>query len=452
MKPTEGTILTVAREAANGASVSAAAGGSLGEVLAAAVGRGNKALAATPEQLPALKSAGVVDAGGQGWMLVLEGALYFLENNKCIERISEDPLPAEQPKKTVTAAAAAEENITFKYCTEFIIEKYDAASTADEFKSRISPKGDCMLVIDDGDVTKVHIHTDHPGFVLEEAVKLGELINLKIDNMKHQHRTLINSEAAPEGTKTAAPQPRAADAAEKPQKPKKKAQSKKTEELKEFGFAAVASGKGFAAILKDLGIDKVIEGGQTMNPSTEDILKAIKRIKARIIFVFPNNKNIIMAAEQAAQMTEDRKVIVIPTRSVPECITAMMAFSPRKTSAGNEETMNKALKKINTASVTYAVRDTESDGIEIKKDDILGIHGSDITVVGSDVSDVLERLTDSLTDDDTEYITLYYGKDVKKAEAEAAAARLEEKYSDDEIEVSLKRGGQPVYFYVIGVE
>ena len=302
-----------------------------------------------------------------------------------------------------------------------------------------------MLVIDDDDVVKVHIHTNHPGFVLEEAVKLGEMINLKIDNMKHQHRTLLSANEVKE------------EAPQKPEKPKKqKAASEKKEkkpvEIKEYGFVAIAAGKGFAAILKDLGADKIIEGGQTMNPSTEDIIKAVKRIKARVVFVFPNNKNIIMAATQAAEIIEDKRVIVIPTRSVPECIASLIAFDARKTTAGNEETMNKSMKKIRSASITYAVRDTEIDDIEIKKDDILGIDGSDITMVGKGIDEVLEKLVDSIVDEDTEYVTLYYGKDVKKADAEAAAARLEEKYSEDEIEVTAKRGGQPVYYYVLGVE
>lgn len=474
MKPTEGTILTVAREAANGAILEASASDDILNVLKAAVERGNKALARTPDQLPTLKKAGVVDAGGQGWMFVLEGALYFLENGVAVERIISDSEPAakaEPPKKAQSAVET--ENIKFKYCTEFIIEKYNSGSAVDDFRKAISPKGDCMLVIDDDDVVKVHIHTNHPGFVLEEAVKIGEMINLKIDNMKHQHRTLIETdkkqpvntadEAATSGTHQKAsmhqsktvstdhssPVSEQQTTSSKKSAPKEK---KKTVEIKEFGFVAVASGKGFAAILKDLGTDKIIEGGQTMNPSTDDIIKAVKRVKARTVFVFPNNKNIIMAAQQAADIIEDRKVIVIPSRTIPECISAMMAFSSRKTSAGNEEIMNKALKKVDSASVTYAVRDTEIDDIEIKKDDILGVHGSDISVVGKNTLDVLEQLTDSLVNEDTEYITLYYGKDIKKSEAEAAAKQLEEKYSDDEIEVSLKRGGQPVYFYVISVE
>ena len=444
MKPTEGTILTVAREAANGASIAASSNEDIFEVLKSAVDRGNKALARTPEQLPALKQAGVVDAGGQGWMFVLEGALYYLENGKAIEsnRQSAPAQAQEQPKKA--QAALNTEDIKFKYCTEFIIEKYEAGTSVEDFREAISPKGDCMLVIDDDEVVKVHIHTNNPGFVLEEAVKIGEMINLKIDNMKHQHQTLLKEEESSMSEVKVK--------AVSKEKPKKEKKEKKQEEPKDFGFVAVASGKGFVAVLKDLGVDKIIEGGQTMNPSTDDILKAVKRVNAKTVYVFPNNKNIIMAASQAAEITEDKKVIVIPTRSLPECISSMMAFNPSKDADANEASMNKATKKVSTASLTYAVRDTEIDNIEIKKGDILGLSGSQITIVGQDVDDVLERLTDSLVNEDTEYITIYYGKEIKKANAEKIAAKLEEKYEEDEIEVSVKPGGQPVYYYVLSVE
>ena len=441
MKPTEGTILTVAREAANGALAAAMTSEDICDVLKGAVERGNKALERTPEQLPALKKAGVVDAGGQGWMFVLEGALYYLETGKQVEGAEpvSAPQTAEPPKKA--QAAIDTKDIKFKYCTEFIVEKYEKGSEVDTFRDAIAPKGDCMLVIDDEEVVKVHIHTNHPGFVLEEAVKIGEMINLKIDNMKHQHKTLIKQEEPVKRTATVTAVPS--------DKPKR---AKKPEEIKDFGFVAVASGKGFAAILKDLGVDKIIEGGQTMNPSTDDILKAVKRVKAKNVFIYPNNKNIIMAAEQAAELCEDKKLIVIPTRSLPECITAVMEFKPSKSGDDNKTAMEKAIKRVHTASVTYAVRDTEVDDIEIKKDDVLGLDGSSITMVGKNTDDVVERLADSIIDEDTEFITLYYGKDVRKASAEKLAAKLEEKYEDDEIEVAVKQGGQPVYYYVLSVE
>lgn len=442
MKPTEGTILTVAREAATGAELAAGAQSDISEVLAAAVERGNKALAYTPEQLPALKQAGVVDAGGQGWMLVLEGALEYLKTGNTVE--SENTSEVSEASTSRAQEKISVEDIKFKYCTEFIVEKYESGSDVSEFRNAISPKGDCMLVIDDDEIIKVHIHTNHPGFVLEEAVKLGEMINLKIDNMKHQHQSLINAPESRKGTEKAKAQV-------KPEvKPSQK--PKKAVEVKEYGFVAVSAGKNIVTILKDLGIDRVIEGGQSMNPSTDDILKAINKIRARKIFVFPNNKNIIMAANQAVSLVEDKEVIVIPTRNIPECISAMMGFNENKDVQANEAAMTKAMGKVKAAQITYAVRDTEVEGTQIKKDDILGIVGSDIEVVGESRDDVLDAVIENLVDEDSEYITVYYGKDVKKAEAEAAAARLEKKYAEDEIEVSVKRGGQPLYYYIISVE
>ncbi|MBR5271329.1 MAG: DAK2 domain-containing protein [Clostridia bacterium] len=433
MKPTEGTILTVAREAATGAQLSSRENDDILSVFEGAVERGAKALAHTPEQLPTLKKAGVVDAGGQGWIYVLEGALYFLKNGKIIKKtggVQESVAIATKPQ-----ASAQQEEIKFKYCTEFIIEKYESGTGVDSFRNAISPKGDCMLVIDDDDVVKVHIHTNNPGFVLEEAVKLGEMINLKIDNMKHQHKSILEDT------------PKAAQVKIKDTKKKEKEQP-----LKDFGFVSVSSGKGFSAILKDLGVDKTIEGGQTMNPSTDDILKAVKKIKAKTVYVFPNNKNIIMAAQQVIDLVEDKKVIVIPTVNLPQCITAMIEFNSAKSAEDNEKSMLKALGRVETAQITYAVRDTEIDDLEIHKDDILGIKGSDITVVGKDVEKVAQDLVASMVNDDTEIITVYYGKDVKKAKAEELAKYLEEKYEDDEIEVMLKNGGQSVYYYIIGIE
>lgn len=440
MKPTEGTILTVAREAATGAELAAGAEEDIAVVLEAAVERGNKALEYTPEQLPALKQAGVVDAGGQGWMYVLEGALAYLKTGVIVENTGADM--AAQPEKTAVRAQEkiSTENIKFKYCTEFIVEKYENGSDVTEFREVISPKGDCMLVIDDDEIVKVHIHTNHPGFVLEEAVKLGEMINLKIDNMKHQHKSLIGG----------ADEPKKAEV--KPAKTAKTAKPKKPVEIKDYGFVAVCAGKGLVTILKDLGVDRVIEGGQTMNPSTDDILKAVNKVKTKTVFVFPNNKNIIMAANQAAQLAEDKKIIVIPAKNIPQCISAMMAFNGNKDAQTNETAMTKAMGKVSAGQITYAVRDTEVEGTEIKKDDILGIVGSDISVVGESRDDVLDALTETLIDEDTEFITVYYGKDVKKTEAEAAAKRLEEKYADDEIEVTLRRGGQPLYYYIISAE
>ncbi len=439
MKPTEGTILTVAREAATGAQMSANEHDDILSVFDGALSRGSKALAHTPELLPTLKKAGVVDAGGQGWIYVLEGAFHFLKNGELIQK--NDGSETKAPVVVKPETNVKEEEIKFKYCTEFIIEKYESGTEVEDFRNAISPKGDCMLVIDDEDVVKVHIHTNNPGFVLEEAVKLGEMINLKIDNMKHQHKSIIEDKLPPRVVKVEV-------------KDSKKSSSKKASEqpLKEYGFASVSCGKGFSAILKDLGVDKIIEGGQTMNPSTDDILKAVKRIKAKTVFVFPNNKNIIMAAQQVNELVSDKKVIVIPTLNLPQCISAMIEFNAQKSPEDNEKAMNKAMTRVEVSQITYAVRDTEIDSLEIHKDDILGIKGSDITIVGKDTEKVARDLVDSMVNDDTEIITVYYGKDTKKSKAEDLAKYLEEKYEDDEIEVMLKNGGQSVYYYIIGIE
>ncbi len=444
MKPTEGTILTVAREAATGAQMTARECDDILSVFDGAVSRGSKALAHTPELLPTLKKAGVVDAGGQGWIYVLEGALYFLKNG---EIIAKNDGEASVSVVTQAPASVETEEIKFKYCTEFIIEKYKSGTDVEDFRNAISPKGDCMLVIDDEDVVKVHIHTNNPGFVLEEAIKLGEMINLKIDNMKHQHKSIIEDKLPPKAAKV-----EVKDSKKKTKTPKEPKETKEPKELKEYGFASVSCGKGFSTILKDLGTDKIIEGGQTMNPSTDDILKAVKRIKAKTVFVFPNNKNIIMAAQQVDELIDDKKVIVIPTVNLPQCITAMIAFNPQKSAEDNEKAMNKAMTRVMAAQITYAVRDTEIDDLEIHKDDILGIKGSDISIVGKNAEKVAQDLVDTMVNDDTEIITVYYGKDIKKSKAEELAKHLEEKYEDDEIEVMLKNGGQNVYYYIIGIE
>lgn len=429
MKPTEGTILTVAREAATGAVLEAEHTQDCIQVLQRAVSRGNQALDRTTEQLPALEKAGVVDAGGQGWMFVLEGALVYLQTGE-VEKAQGQPLLS-APIKRENKPSAGEQEIRFKYCTEFIVEKQSPEADVDAFRASICKKGDCMLVIDDEEIVKVHIHTNHPGFVLEQAVLMGDMVNLKIDNMKHQHQSILD---------------------EKPEKAKVTVAGKKKKqpaESKEFGFVAVSSGKGFAGILKDLGVDRTIEGGQTMNPSTEDILKAAERVSAKTIFVFPNNKNILLAAQQAAGISE-KNIIVVPTRNLPECIAAMMNFNEGKTAEENEKAMLKAMKQVQTAQITYAVRDTQINEQEIKKGDIIGIIGSNINAVGNDLTVVCKQLVDDLADEDTEFLTVYYGKDVKKAQAEEMEKILQEAYP--EVEVSVRKGGQPIYYYVIAVE
>ena len=419
MNPTEGTILTVAREAADAAKK---IDGDIKAVLENAVKKGEETLLKTPEMLPALKKAGVVDAGGKGWMCVLEGALYFLETGKIIEKEQSAEEVSEQ--NTTAQQKIDVENIKYIYCTEFIVEKKDNSVNVLSFKQAIEKTGDSMLVIDDDEIIKVHIHTNNPGYVLECAVKLGSMINIKIDNMKHQHQSIISQESA--------------DKKEEPKMPHK-----------EYGFVSICAGDGISGIFKDLGVDVVIEGGQTMNPSTDDILNAVNRINADHIFVFPNNKNIILAANQAKEISK-KNIIVIPTRSIPECIAAMLKFNENKDAEGNEAAMNKAVSKVKTGQITFAVRDTEIDDKKIQKDDILGLSGSKIEVVGKNPDEVLMELVEGISDEDSEFITLYYGEGISKEEAEKAGEALEEKL--DEVEVSVKYGGQPLYYYIISVE
>ena len=458
MKPTEGTILTVAREAAEGAEGSDME--TIESVIEAAVNKGEEALKHTTDQLPALQEAGVVDAGGQGWMYILEGALEFLHTGKTVKSSE----PVKRGKETAAAAQTAQAkttaNIRFKYCTEFIIEKNKRSVSVDKFRETIKPKGNCMLVIDDDDVVKVHIHTNHPGFVIEEAIKLGEIMNLKIDNMKRQHNSIINGEAKPVETagkkeKAKSEAPKAKSEAVEPEektKPKKQKKAAKTEELKEFGFTAVCAGRGMADMLRDLGVDRVIEGGQSMNPSTHDIVRAITKVRAKTVFVFPNNKNIVMAANQAIELIGNKKVVVIPTVNIPQCVKALMAFNPQRTAEDNEKLLTKAMGKVKAGQITYAVRNTEIEGNQVSKGDILGLTKEGISYIGKDLDDVLVEMIADYVDEDTEYVTVYYGKDVKPKNAAKVEEMLKAKYEDDEIEVSFKKGSQPLYYYIVSVE
>ena len=418
MNPTEGTILTVSKEVAIGAQMKAETSKDIIEVLECAVDRGNITLKRTPEMLPALKQAGVVDAGGQGWMYFLEGALHTLKTGEVIESGMETQAPAtekNQAQKSIDTSS-----IKYMYCTEFIIEKKNPKVNVPMFKKAIETKGDSMVVIDDDEIVKVHIHTNNPGYVLEKAVLLGALINIKIDNMKHQHQSIIEEE--------------------KPQAPV---------ENKPYGFIGVCVGQGLSDIFKSLGMDYIVEGGQTMNPSTDDILAAVDKVYADTIFVFPNNKNIIMAAEQAAEIS-DKSVIVIHAKSVPQCISAMMSFNPDKSPEDNETKMKKAIGEVKTGQVTFAVRDTEIDDHKIEEGDILGLLEGKISAVAKDVKSATVEVIKNAIDDDSEFVTLYYGEDVKEEDAEDIAELIEDEYED--IEVSVKFGGQSLYYYIISVE
>lgn len=419
MNPTEGTILTVARAVADGAVGKAEIIDDISEVMEYAVECGNKTLLKTPEMLPALKQAGVVDAGGQGWIYFLEGMLQALKTGEVVK----SELKAEAPADKNRAQKAVDNSsIKYMYCTEFIIEKKNNKVNVAMFKKAIETKGDSMIVIDDEEIVKVHIHTNNPGYVIEKALLLGALINIKIDNMKNQHQNLI------------------AESEEKKPEPV---------ENKPYGFVGVCAGAGICDIIKNLGVDIIVEGGQTMNPSTDDILDAVEKVYADTIFVFPNNKNIIMAAEQAAKIS-DKSVIVIPARSIPQCVSAMLAFNGDRTPEENEAKMVKALSKVKTGQITFAVRDTEIEDQKISEGDILGIAEGKIKAVKKDVSETLSALMAEITDDDSEFVTLYYGEDVTKEDAEAAAEELEENYPD--IEFSVMYGGQSLYYYIISVE
>ncbi|MGN1092652.1 MAG: DAK2 domain-containing protein [Monoglobaceae bacterium] len=421
MKPTEGTILTVIREGAEFAEQNFEKYEDADEFFSAIIVACKESLAKTPEILPVLKQAGVVDAGGCGVTTLLEGAEYALKNGKVME-LSQGV----EPIKSGSAVANAEidtANIRYQYCTEFIIQKSSPERQATQFQAAIRSKGDCMLVIDDEEIVKVHIHTNHPGFIMEQAVKLGELINIKVDNMKYQHNEKIRAE---EEEETA------------PAEPSKK-----------YGVVAVSVGDGIAEVFESVNVDRIVEGGQTMNPSTQDLLDAVSKVNAENVFILPNNKNIILAAEQVDELS-DKNVIVIPTKNMPQGISAMLAFDEEADVETNTESMSEMMSAVKCGQVTFAARDSEVGGFDIHEGDVMGMIGSDITNIGSDINDVSFELADKMIDDDTALATIYYGADTDEDAANALADRISDKYSD--IDVSVVNGGQPVYYYMIAVE
>ncbi|MDD6916037.1 MAG: DAK2 domain-containing protein [Eubacteriales bacterium] len=428
MKPTEGTILTVVREGAEFAEENADKFDDASEFFSAYIQACRESLERTPEILPVLKQAGVVDAGGCGVVTILEGAEYALKNGKPIE--SADSVEVKSSAAASGSTDIDTANIRFQYCTEFIIQKSSADRQASQFKAAISPKGDCMLVIDDEDIVKVHIHTNHPGFVMEEALKLGQLINIKVDNMKYQHSENIRS----------AEEEKAELDSETAQEPV---------ELKKYGVVAVSAGDGLTEVFKSVTVDKVVQGGQTMNPSTQDLLDAANSVHAEIIYILPNNKNIILAAEQVNDIC-DKKVIVIPTKNIPQGISAMLAFDPDADEGANTEAMTEMMNSVKCGQVTFAARDSAVGGLEIHKDDVMGMFGSEIAELGSDINDVSEKLAEKMIDEETALITIYYGADTDEQSAQKLADAISEKHSD--IDVSVVKGGQPVYYYMIAAE
>ncbi len=416
MKPTEGTILTVAREMAQCAIEYESQVEDIEEFFALVTDAGNKALAKTPELLPKLKQAGVVDSGGQGLMFIVEGMYYYISKNKIIE------LKSAFEETDKASAFSEDEEIKFAYCTECIVEKNVKNKSAFKFKAAIEVIGDSMVFVDDDDIVKVHIHTNTPDVVLNEALKVGSLSSVKIENMRLQHSNIVAN---------------AASAASEP-KPYKK-----------YAFISVAVGDGIVSTLKELGVDYVIEGGQTMNPSTEDFCNAIESVNAENIFVFPNNKNIIMTAQQASGIY-DSNIIVVPTTSVTHALSSMLVFDEDLSPDENADAFGEAVSALKSAQITYAVRDTVVDDIEIKEGEYLVIVDGKIKASDKELKKAVCDACDNMVDDDSAVITIFYGEDVSKEDAEAVKEDIEEKY--DECDVYLHSGGQPVYHYLISVE
>lgn len=423
MRPTEGTILTIVRTA--GEVAVALKEDNITELMREVCRESKIMLDKTPEMLPALKKAKVVDSGGMGLLIILQGMQEALENGLKVTTGTPQAVKS-SAAKAQRSETMSEEDIKFGYCTEFII--LGDSNHAEEFKSKVIDKGDSLVVVGYEDVIKVHIHTNNPGKVLEEAVKFGELSKIKIDNMREEHREMLEGmyEEAAETEESVA-----------------------AGEFKKYAFISVAMGEGMKNIFKDLGVDYVIEGGQTMNPSTQDMLEAIEKLNAEHIFILPNNKNIIMAANQAAEIS-DKDIRVIPTKTIPQGITCITMFNPEADVEENTEELKEAMEMVKTTSVTYAVRDTEVDEKEIKEGNILGLVEGKIKEVGEDPYKVAEDLIDSLVDEDSELITIFYGKDCEEEKVDALIEKLEGKHED--LDVQCYNGEQPLYYFIMSVE
>jgi len=436
MKPKEGTILTVAKGMSDKAAELGEETDDLAYFCAEIIKEGDHVLSKTPDMLPVLKQAGVVDSGGQGLMQVLKGAFDALMGKE-VDYTIETASTGSSSQGTASNSyidAQAEQEITFTYCTQFLImlEHPFTENQETEFKSYLESIGDSIVCVADDDVVKVHVHTNDPGLAIQKALKYGALSNMKIDNMRLEHQEKLFKLSEKEAAQ------------------KKAEEEKAAQPPKEVGFLAVSVGDGLSELFKSLGVDYIIEGGQTMNPSTADILDAVDKVNAKTIFVLPNNKNIILAANQAAELMTDKELLVIPTKTIPQGITAVINFVPELSVEENEETMLREIKNVKTGQVTYAVRDTVIDDKEIKKDDFMGIGDQGIVAVGTDMVKVTRDMIAELVDEDSELISVYYGCDVAEDAAEALRADLEEAYPACDIE--LQYGGQPIYYYTVSVE
>ena len=431
MKPTEGTILTVVREASEAAQEMAKIQDDPLEVAFAALQAAKEALAKTPELLPVLKKAGVVDAGGQGLILVFEGMESVWHNGVIVQPVDGSVVtPVSTPSKSTVANAS--DDIEFGYCSEFLIEKSNKSKEKDPLKLRayLESIGDCVVVVDDSDIIKVHVHSNEPGNVIQAALKYGQLINIKIDNMRYQH---ANAEVGvKDGEEVITP------TIQKPEN--------------EYGFVTVCAGEGLTELFGDIGAEVVVSGGQTMNPSTDDILNAVMNTPAKTVFVLPNNKNIIMAAEQAVPLASDREVRVLHTKTVPQGISAMLSFDETISADENQMNMMDAAEAVQTAQVTFAARDSEVDGKAVKQGEIMGLCNGKIKFIGNDITDIAFKSTDKIFKrNEHSLVTIIYGEGVSEEDAVRVEEKLSEKYGSD-IEISVVNGGQPIYYFIISVE
>ena len=437
MKPTEGTILTVARVASEYATKALKAGKDELGVFESAIEGAEIALAQTPELLPQLKKAGVVDAGGFGFVLILKGMLSVMKDGVMIKSSVSANEPEEEEESSRNAAGEFEGEITFTYCTEFIVNRDpECEKEPNELRLFLETIGDCVVVVDDEEIIKVHVHTDHPGNAIENALTFGSLVHLKIENMRDQHERAKH------------------DAQNAKKKPVKSADRTETftpvEPTKPVGFVSVCAGDGLAELFRDLGVDTIVSGGQTMNPSTDNILKAIESTPAETVFVLPNNKNIIMAAEQAIPIST-RKVIVLHTRTIPQGITAMLNFDPDADNEANAIAMQKTAEKIATGQITFAARDSDFDGHSIKKGELMALLGGKISFVDTDLTKTVMKLVKQMVKRDSEFITVIHGEDVSDRQAAEIQAQIEAKYGS-KAEITFINGGQPIYYYIISVE
>lgn len=425
MKPKEGTILTVAKGASEKAREMAETTNDLEVFIPEVIAYAKEVLSKTPEMLPVLKEAGVVDSGGQGLLEVLNGAYDAFQGKE----IDYSAIESSVGTTMVKPDAQAQTDIKFGYCTEFIIMTEKAFTEKDEheFKAFLESIGDSIVCVADEDIVKIHVHTNDPGLAIQRALTYGQLSRMKIDNMREEHQEKLIRDAE-----------------------KLAAEQAKKEPRKDVGFIAVSIGEGMNEIFRELGVDYIIEGGQTMNPSTEDMLTAIDQVNADHIFILPNNKNIILAANQAQALTEDKDIIVVPTKTVPQGITAIINYVPEEDAKANEEMMKEEIKNVKTGQVTYAVRDTHIDDKEIHEGDIMGIGDEGILSVGQSVEATTKEMLSLMADEDSELISIYYGQDTQEEDAEKLASEIEELYPD--ADVDLHCGGQPIYYYVLSVE